>query len=145
MPLIPSEKLSATLEHSRAGLWVEELVDGRIVLATKAPTNVIKAVYLGATCSLLISVVEAEQAQILCLGFRVQDEAENPYSWIEPFVAPKNQQVLERLLTSTSTTMYFFNELSHYLNQKGCRSCRVFWAGPLAVEFHLSIGRFKKL
>ena len=120
MPLIPSESLSATLERSRVGVWIEELYDGRVALATKVPTNIVKAVHRGATCSLLVAVVEVEQDQMLCLGLGIQDEIENPFTVSIPYVAPKNQQLVERLLACPSTTIYFFNELSHQALEAGC-------------------------
>ncbi len=113
MVLIPSSTLIKKLNISLTGLWIEQLIDeNETVLASKLPTNVIKAVYRGAKCSIIVSVIEVEQVQILCAGLQIEDEINNPITVFNPFVTEDEQILIEKILTYQSVRLYFFDELS---------------------------------
>lgn len=113
MVLIPSNTLIEKLNTSLTGLWTEQLInENETVLASKLSTNVIKAVYRGAKCSIIISVIEVEQVQILCVGLQIEDEVDNPITIFNPFVIEDEQLLIEKILTYQSVKLYFFNELS---------------------------------
>ena len=132
MTLNPSEGLNQILQASREGVWIEELIDGSVVMVCKAPTVAITAAYRGATCSFLTSIVSVDQAQILCLGLRIQDEPENPYVVMQP-LAPSHVPRVEKLLeSSTPSAIYFFDELGHCVLAASCK------LQPLASNVALS-------
>ena len=113
MFLIPSPTLTKKLNISLTGLWTEQLInENETVLASKLPMNVIKTVYRGAKCSLIISVIEVEQVQILYVGLQVEDEVDNPITVFRPFADEGEQLLIENILTHQSVKLYFFNELS---------------------------------
>lgn len=78
MGFIPSIKLSEAITEAGAGLWVEQLGDGRIALICKAPETAIKALHRDAACTFLLATIQVESLTILCLGLRINDEPENP-------------------------------------------------------------------
>ena len=85
MFLIPSTTLTKKLNISLTGLWTEQLIDeNETALASKLPMNVIKAVYRGAKCSLIISVIEVEQIQVLYVGLQIEDEVDYPITVFGP-------------------------------------------------------------
>lgn len=113
MFLIPSTQLTKKLNISLTGLWPEQLInENETALASKLPMNVIKAVYRGAKCSLIISVIEVEQVQILCVGLQIEDEVDNPIAVFGPIAVEGEQLLIEKILTYQSVKLYFFNELS---------------------------------
>ncbi len=113
MAYIPSEKVSFGLARARTGLWLEPLMDGRIALVCKIPETVIKTLYRGAKTSILLGVMQAETLRILCLGLRVQDEPDNPFSLTMPNTSPEDAALLKQVLQSASTTLHCLNELNH--------------------------------
>lgn len=113
MAFIPSKNLSAVLDKAKIGLWIEPLADGRIALVTKIPETAIKALYRGAGCSLLLSVVQAEPLSILCLGLRVADEPEHPFTATMPNMSPRDVVLLGKILASGHATIHCLNELNH--------------------------------
>ena len=120
MAYIPSEQVSFGLAKARTGLWVEPLVDGRIALVCKIPETVIKALYRGAKASMLLGVMQAETLRILCLGLRVQDEPDNPFSVIMPNASPEDVALLKQVLQSASTTLHCLNEMNHPVLSAWC-------------------------
>ena len=113
MFLIPSTTLTKKLNISLTGLWTEQLInENETVLASKLPMNVIKAVYRGVKCSLIISVIEVEQVQILYVGLQIEDEVDTPITVFGPFADEGEQLLIEKILTYQSVKLYFFNELS---------------------------------
>lgn len=113
MVLIPSTTLTKKLNISLTGIWTEQLInENETALASKLPTNVIKAVYRGAKCSLILSVIEIEQVQILYVGLQIEDEVDNPITVFGPLAAEDEQLLIKKILTHQSVKLYFFNELS---------------------------------
>jgi len=121
MTITPSDSLKKKLNNAKTGLWPEHLVSKReVVLALKVPTNVIKSVYSGANCLTIISVIEAEQANILCVGLQIEDEIENPVRILQPFVMEEEHSLIERLLSYPTFELHFFDENSRYLLGTTC-------------------------
>lgn len=121
MPYIPSEKVAEGLRLGRTGLWVEPLIDGRIALIAKIPESVIKALYRGATTSLFLGAMRGDWMRILCLGLRVNDEPENPFTVTFPNASPEDAILLRQLLRSASTTLHCLNELNHPVLSASCQ------------------------
>jgi hypothetical protein len=113
MAFIPSIKLSAALANASTGLWIEQLGGGRIALVCKMPETVIKALYRGASSTLLLAVIQAETLSILCLGLRINDEPDNPFSATMPNPFPDDVALLTQILESKSTTLHCLDELNH--------------------------------
>jgi hypothetical protein len=120
MPYIPSEKVAEGLRLGRTGLWVEPLVDGRIAIIAKIPESVIKALYRGAKTSLFLGVMRGDWMRILCLGLRVNDEPENPFTVTFPNSSPGDAVLLRQILRSASTTVHCLNELNHPILSASC-------------------------
>ena len=113
MAYIPSNTLETTIEESRLGLWFDKLHDGAIAFVCKIPEVVIKALYQGAGCSFLVSVVRVESLNILCLGFRVQDEPENPFTMCIISASDSDSASIMEILGSGTTRLHCLNELNH--------------------------------
>jgi hypothetical protein len=77
------------------------------------PETVIKALHLGAQCSFFVAVVRAESLDLLCLGLRVYDEPQNPFTALMPNVSPEDAPLLLQILTADSTALHCLNELNH--------------------------------
>ena len=120
MPYIPSTKMAENLQLARTGLWVEPLVDGRRALIAKVPESVIKALYGGASASLFLGVMRGDWMRILCLGLRVNDEPENPFTVTFPNSSPEDAVLLRQILRSASTTLHCLNELNHPVLSATC-------------------------
>jgi len=113
MTYVPSSALAAVLERVRVGLWIDSLQDGRVALVCKMPELAIKALHRGVGCSFLISIVKVEEFSILCLGIRVEDEPENPFTTTIPTCSSRDLAILKEILSSRSTTLHCLNELNH--------------------------------
>ena len=113
MAFIPSQHLSSVLQRAKAGIWVERLQDDRNAFVCKIPETAIKAIFRGAPCSLRLAMVNAEGYDVLCLGFRVDDEPENPFTTIIASMSSEDLTTLKQILNSTSTTLHCLNELNH--------------------------------
>lgn len=113
MAYIPSSALETIIEESRLGLWIDKLYDGAIALVCKIPEVVIKALYQGAGCSFLLSVVRVESLNILCLGFRVQDEPDNPFTVCTINASDSDSASIMEILGSGTTRLHCLNELNH--------------------------------
>lgn len=123
MTITPSDSLEKKLYNAKTGLWPEHLVGKReVVLALKIPTNVIKAVYRSANCLAIISVIEAEQANIMCIGLEIKDEIENPFRVFQPIVTAEEQHLIEKLLLYPTFELHFFDENSRHLLGTTCSS-----------------------
>jgi len=120
MGFIPSIKLSEALSNVGSGLWVEQLCDGRIALACKAPETAIKALYRGAECFFLIAPIQAESLTILCLGLRINDEPGNPLTTSMVNASPEDAALLTQNLASGATTLHCVNELNHPVLSAWC-------------------------
>jgi len=121
MTITPSDSLEKKLYNAKTGLWPEHLVSKKeVVLALKVPTNVIKAVYHGASCLAIISVIEAEQANIMCIGLEIGDEIENPFRVFQPIVTAEEQLLIEKLLLYPTFELHFFDENSRHLLGTTC-------------------------
>jgi hypothetical protein len=120
MPYIPSEKMAENLQLARNGLWVEPLVDGRRALIAKIPESVIKALYRGGSASLFLGVMRGDWMRILCLGLRVNDEREHPFTVTFPNSSPENAVLLRQILRSASSTLHCLNELNHPVLSASC-------------------------
>lgn len=120
MGFIPSLQLSEALTKAGVGVWIERLGDGRITLVCKAPENVIKALRRGATCSLLISIIQAESLLILCVGLWIDDERQNPFKASMINCSPEDAELLTKILESGTTTLHCMNELNHPVLSAWC-------------------------
>jgi hypothetical protein len=121
MTLSPCASLENKLNRAKVGLWPEHLVGKKeVVLAAKAPTTVIKAVYRGVDSLITISVIEVEQANIMCVGLQVQDEIENPFTVFQPFVTAQEHVLIEKLLSYSNFELHFFDENSRGLLATTC-------------------------
>jgi hypothetical protein len=117
---IPSKALEAVLDKARVGVWIELLHDGRIALVCKIPETIIKALHRGAGCSFLLSVVRAKRLDILCLGLRVQDEPEHPFTATHLSLSPEDLALLKEILACRGTTLHCLNELNHPVLSASC-------------------------
>jgi hypothetical protein len=120
MSFVPSIRLSENLALASIGVWPEEVADGRAVLVCKIPETAIKALHMGARCSLFLAVVRAEPLDLLCLGLRVNDEPENPFTALMPNTSPDDVPLLQLILTAESTTLHCLNELNHPMLSASC-------------------------
>ena len=120
MAYIPSSALATVLDKARVGFWIDSLHDGRTALVCKMPETVIKALYRGAKCSFLIAVVKAEGVSIMCLGLRVQDEPDNPFTATIPSISTRDIALVKEILTTRSTTLHCLNEFNHPVFSAGC-------------------------
>ena len=120
MGFIASIKLSEALSRAGVGLWTEQLGEGRIALACKAPETAIKALDRGAECSFLIAAVQAESLTILCLGLQINDEPDNPFKILMVNASPEDAALLTQILASGATTLHCLNELNHPVLSAGC-------------------------
>lgn len=121
MAFIPSQHLSSVLQRAKAGIWIERLQDDRNAFVCKIPETAIKAIFRGAPCSLRLAIVNAEGYHVLCLGFRVDDEPENPFTTIIASMSSEDLTALKQILDSTSTTLHCLNELNHPALSALCR------------------------
>src|SRR5436309_787616 len=120
MGFIPSIRLNENLAIANIGLWPEPLMDGRAALVCKMPETAIKALHLGAKCSFLLAVVRAESLALLCLGLRVNDEPEHPFTALMLNSSPEDAPLVDQILTSGSTTLHCLNELNHPMLSASC-------------------------
>lgn len=120
MTFIPSIRLSENLALASIGLWPEAVADGRAVLVCKMPETAIKALHMGAQCSFFVAVVQAEPLDLLCLGFRVNDEPENPFTALMLNASPEDVPLLLQILTADSTALHCLNELNHPMLSAWC-------------------------
>jgi hypothetical protein len=120
MGFVPSIRLSENLNFASIGVWPDEVGDGRAVLVCKIPETAIKALHMGAPCALVLAVVRAEPLDLLCLGFRVDDEPEHPFTALMPNSAPEDAPLLQQILTAESTTLHCLNELNHPTLSASC-------------------------
>jgi hypothetical protein len=120
MAYIPSSTLETIIEESRLGLWFDKLHDGTIALVCKIPEIVIKALYRGAGCSFLLSVVRVESLNFLCLGLRVQDEPDNPFTVCAINASDDDSASLMEILGSGTTRLHCLNELNHPVLSAHC-------------------------
>ncbi|HEY8163915.1 MAG TPA: hypothetical protein VIF83_00035 [Gemmatimonadaceae bacterium] len=121
MAFIPSQHLSSVLQQANAGIWVERLQDDRNAFVCKIPETAIKAIFRGAPCSLRLAVVDAAGYHVLCLGFRVDDEPDNPFTTIIASMSSDDLTTLTQILHSQSTTLHCLNELNHPVLSAFCR------------------------
>lgn len=128
MAYVPSVALADVLERAKAGIWFESLLDGRIGLVCKIPENVIRALYSGAECLFLFSVVEVQGFDILCLGLRIMDEPDHPFTYAVPWLLSRDptspaQEVewLKTMLRDRSATLHCLNELNHPVLSASCK------------------------
>src|SRR5438093_9635483 len=66
-------------------------------------------------------MINAEGYDVLCLGFRVDDEPENPFTTIIASMSSEDLTTLKQILDSTSTTLHCLNELNHPALSASCR------------------------
>ncbi len=121
MAFIPSRHLSSVLQRANAGIWIERLQDERNAFVCKIPETAIKAIFRGAPCSLRLAIVEAAGYHVLCLGFRVEDEPDNPFTTIIASMSSDDLTMLTQILHSQSTTLHCLNELNHPALSTFCR------------------------
>jgi len=119
MAYIPSDALEYIIENSKVGLWIDPMHDGAFALVCKMPEGVIKALYLGAECSFLLSVVQVESLSIMCLGLRIQDEPDNPFTVIGCSPSDHLASVKE-ILGLRATRLHCLNELNHPVLSAWC-------------------------
>src|ERR1700690_4219816 len=100
MAFIPSIKLNSALAKATVGIWIETLGDGRTALVCKVPETIIKALYRGAGSSFLLAAIRAESLTILCLGIRINDEPDHPFSLAMVNVSPEDVGLLTQVLAS---------------------------------------------
>lgn len=120
MGFIPSIGLSEALAIAGVGVWIERLGDGRIAIICKAPETAIKALWRGATCTLLLTKIEVESLIILCIGLRVDDEPQNPLTILMVNCSPEGAELLTKILESRTTTLHCMNELNHPVLSSWC-------------------------
>lgn len=120
MAYIPSKALSDVLERSQSGLWIDRLHGGAVALVCKINEAVIKSLHQGAGCSLLFSVVEVESLSIMCLGLRVQDEPDKPFTLMIPNSSPDDLASVKEILGSRTTRLHCLNELNHPVLSASC-------------------------
>ncbi|MFN7998373.1 MAG: hypothetical protein U0Q18_32430 [Bryobacteraceae bacterium] len=120
MAYIPSEKVAEGLALAATGLWVDRLADGRIALVAKVPESVIKALFRGATASLFVGSMMGDWLRILCLGLRVNDEPQNPFTVTMPNCSPQDSALLKEVFSLKSTTLHCMNELNHPVLSAWC-------------------------
>jgi hypothetical protein len=120
MAFSPSIRLSENLALASIGIWPEELADGRAVLVCKIPETAIKALHMGAPCTLFLAMVRAETIDLLCLGLRVNDEPENPFTALMLNTSPGDAPLLRQILTTGTTTLHCLNELNHPMLSASC-------------------------
>jgi hypothetical protein len=120
MTFIPSIRLSENLDLASIGLWPEAVQDGRAVLVCKIPETAIKALHMGAKCSFSLAVVRAESLDLLCLGFRVNDEPENPSTTLMLNTSPEDSPLLQQILTTEPIALHCLNELNHPMLSAWC-------------------------
>lgn len=123
MSFIPSIRLAEHLEVASIGIWPEALTSGA-ALVCKMPETAIKAIHSGAPCSLVLAVVRAESLDVLCLGFRVNDEPEKPFIAMFPNVEPADAPLLEQILRAETVTLHCLNELNHPMLAATCAADR---------------------
>ena len=120
MAYIPSSALETIIEKSRLGLWIDKLQNGAIALVCKIPEVVIKALYQGAGCSFLLSVVRVESLNFLCLGLRVQDEPDNPFTVSAINASDSDSASIMEILGSGTMRLHCLNELNHPVLSAHC-------------------------
>lgn len=120
MGFIPSVRLNKNLAVANIGLWPEALMDGRAALVCKMPETAIKALHRGAKCSLLLAVIRVDPLALLCLGLRVNDEPQHPFTALVLNSATEDAPLLDQILTSGSTTLHCLNELNHPMLGGSC-------------------------
>ena len=120
MGFVPSLRLSENLSLASIGVWPEEVSDGCAVLVCKIPETAIKALHMGARCSFFVAVVRAEPLDLLCLGLRVNDEPEHPFTALMSDTSPEDLPLLQQILTAGSTTLHCLNELNHPMLSASC-------------------------
>lgn len=121
MGFIPSLSLEPVLQRARAGVWVDPLPEERIALVCKMPDTLIKAVFRGCQCTLVLGVVEADGRQILCPGLMVKDEPEHPFTVAgPPWTVPQYVTLMTRILTTGTASLHLVNELTHPVLSAAC-------------------------
>lgn len=120
MAYIPSSDLATVLDKAKVGVWFDAIHDGRTVLVCKMPETVIKALHRGAGASLLTSVVQAEGFSIMCVGFRVQDEPDNPFTATIASISLRDLAFDKGILSSQFTTLHCLNEFNHPVLSADC-------------------------
>lgn len=120
MTFIPSIRLSENLALASIGVWPEAVQDGRAVLVCKIPETAIKALHMGAPCSFSLAVVRAESLDLLCLGFRVNDEPENPFRALMLNASPEDAPLLQQILSTGPIALHCLNELNHPMLSAWC-------------------------
>jgi hypothetical protein len=120
MSFVPSIRLTENLNLASIGVWADEVQDGRAVLVCKIPETAIKAAHMGAQCSFFLAVVRAEPLDLLCLGLRVNDEPEHPFTALMPNTCPEDVSLLQQILRDESTTLHCLNELNHPMLSASC-------------------------
>jgi hypothetical protein len=120
MGFIPSIRLNENLAIANIGVWPEALMDGRVALVCKMPETAIKALHRGAKCSFLLAVIRVELLALLCLGLRVNDEPQHPFTALMLNSATEDAPLLGQILTSGSTTLHCLNELNHPMLSASC-------------------------
>jgi hypothetical protein len=120
MGFVPSIRLNENLAIANIGVWPEALMDGRASLVCKMPETAIKALYRGAQCSFLLAVIRVEPLALLCLGLRVNDEPQHPFTALMPNSATEDAPLLGHILTSASTALHCLNELNHPMLSAFC-------------------------
>ncbi len=119
MGFIPSIRLAGNLEIASIGVWPEALSEG-VALICKMPETAIKALHKGAECSFFLAVVRVESLDLLCLGFRVNDEPEHPFTALFPNADPEDAPLLEQILAADTVTLHCLNELNHPMLTATC-------------------------
>jgi hypothetical protein len=119
MSFTPSIRLADNLEIASIGVWPEAVSEG-VALVCKMPETAIKALHRGAKCSFFLAVVRVESLDILCLGFRVIDEPENPFTAMLPNLVSGDAPLLEQILTAEAITLHCLNELNHPMLSATC-------------------------
>lgn len=110
MAYIPSITLNYIIENSKVGVWLDTMYDGAVALVCKIPENVIRALHMGAECSLFLSIVQVESLSIMCLGLRIQDEPDNPFTVM---TSGSDLESVKAVLDLRTTRLHCLNELNH--------------------------------
>jgi hypothetical protein len=114
MGFIPSNSLEPVLQSVQAGVWVDPLPEGRVALVSKMPDSIIKAIFRGCRCTLVLGVIEVDGKSVLCPGLRVEDEPQHPITIAgPPWTSAEYIPLIMRVLTTGTPALHLVNELAH--------------------------------
>lgn len=108
---IPGEELWKKLASERTGIWLVRPDNGdNIECVIKFPAAVLKAIYKGVSCYLVVGLVDVEEVRVRFLGIRVDDDPQYPMCTSHPSRFEEEQDMLEELFCTLKTRFHFFDE-----------------------------------